>query len=765
MSAGPTGSEGADSRTSRLQQLASSQKSVRLLVLAAVEAAVLLAATAQAATWSIAVLAMVLLPVGAWVSWRNRNKNNVLLKILISVGAVAALVRFFGQLTGLLSFEDARVPLADLFLVVQVLHGFDLPRRRDLGFTFASSLTLVALAAAGSRSTSFLFVLLPWMALAATTSLVLTHAQVTERLQHSVRLWKPAAGAQLVSGRRWAAVRRQLRLAVPVLVAASLVFTLLPRTAQARFGGLPFSGLNRDTTQPGDGIVNPDSGGGPSQGNPGQDSAVGGYAGFADQTQIGVAPKLTDELVMRVRANSPQLWRGVVFDTYSYGGLWSRSDETPKRRSGLPVVLDPPLAPDAQLTELHQTYELVGSAPNLIFAVPTPVEVFSSAMAVDPYSSGTLTTPGPQDAGTVYSVVSMVNTTPPSELRQAGSLQQRLGVLQQAVEERGAQPVHRRLDELQQLQQRYTQTPADLDPRVGELAAEVTAGVSGPYAKAEAVQDWLGANTEYALVDVNTPAGADVVSHFLFESQAGWCEPIASSMVMMLRTQGVPARYVTGFVPGLRNPFTGWFEVKQSDAHSWVEVYVAGQGWVPFDPTSRVPGASSLYSQTTESSSLAADFLGFVGEKFAQVLSQVGLPKLPPLSALAAAAGVVVLVALGLVWRRRKVADRGFVGRSLRLLSRAGAGWQPAETPRQWRARLDVEQPEFAGRLSEQLDTVVTVVEAERYASSGRSGLSSDAEQAMNRFEVELSWPVIVWRNLRQRLPGVQPHEPTKDVS
>ena len=60
----------------------------------------------------------------------------------------------------------------------------------------------------------------------------------------------------------------------------------------------------------------------------------------------------------------------------------------------------------------------------------------------------------------------------------------------------------------------------------------------------------------------------------------------------MLRTLGIPTRLVTGYGPGERNPLTGYFEVKQSDAHAWVEVFYPGIGWVPYDPTFGVPEAA-----------------------------------------------------------------------------------------------------------------------------------------------------------------------------
>ncbi len=138
----------------------------------------------------------------------------------------------------------------------------------------------------------------------------------------------------------------------------------------------------------------------------------------------------------------------------------------------------------------------------------------------------------------------------------------------------------------------YLQLPDDLPDRVGELAAHVTRGRSSWFDRVIAVQSWLQANTRYDLDVPRDPEGVDAVDHFLFETRRGYCEQIATSMALMLRTLGIPTRLVTGYGPGQRNPLTGYFEVKHSDAHAWLEVYYPGVGWVQYDPTFGVPEAA-----------------------------------------------------------------------------------------------------------------------------------------------------------------------------
>jgi transglutaminase-like putative cysteine protease len=82
--------------------------------------------------------------------------------------------------------------------------------------------------------------------------------------------------------------------------------------------------------------------------------------------------------------------------------------------------------------------------------------------------------------------------------------------------------------------------------------------------------------------------GADPVDEFLYGSRAGFCEHYAGAFVFLMRAAGVPARVVTGYQGGEMNPLDGYLTVRQSDAHAWAEVWLAGRGWVRVDPTAAV---------------------------------------------------------------------------------------------------------------------------------------------------------------------------------
>lgn len=123
-----------------------------------------------------------------------------------------------------------------------------------------------------------------------------------------------------------------------------------------------------------------------------------------------------------------------------------------------------------------------------------------------------------------------------------------------------------------------------LDARIPKLAEQITVDSPSNYDKAVAVEQYLSTHFGYTL-EMSRSLPADPLANFLFERKKGHCEYFASSMAVMLRTLGIPSRIVTGFRGGEFNDLTGQYVVRASDAHSWVEAYFPGSGWVSFDPT------------------------------------------------------------------------------------------------------------------------------------------------------------------------------------
>jgi transglutaminase-like putative cysteine protease len=133
----------------------------------------------------------------------------------------------------------------------------------------------------------------------------------------------------------------------------------------------------------------------------------------------------------------------------------------------------------------------------------------------------------------------------------------------------------------------YLELPP-MDPRVTNLAAQITGSVPTPYEKAAAIEEYLRTKFAYTLEMVPTD---DPIPFFLFQRKKGHCEYFASAMAVMLRTQGIPSRIVNGFRNGELSDVTGSYIVRGRDAHSWVEAFIPGRGWVEFDPT---PAAAPL---------------------------------------------------------------------------------------------------------------------------------------------------------------------------
>ena len=140
---------------------------------------------------------------------------------------------------------------------------------------------------------------------------------------------------------------------------------------------------------------------------------------------------------------------------------------------------------------------------------------------------------------------------------------------------------------------RYLQLPESTTDRVLELARELTATAPTPYDRAVAIEQYLR-TFEYTL-DVPTPGvGQDIADYFLFELQKGYCDYYATSMVVLARAAGLPARLVVGYVSGSYDYFNARYVITEAEAHAWVEVYFPEVGWIEFEPTGGRPPIERL---------------------------------------------------------------------------------------------------------------------------------------------------------------------------
>ncbi len=153
--------------------------------------------------------------------------------------------------------------------------------------------------------------------------------------------------------------------------------------------------------------------------------------------------------------------------------------------------------------------------------------------------------------------------------------------------------------------QRYVQLPETLPERVYELTREITAGAETPYEKVKAIESYLRTNYTYTNTpDESEASSEDFVDRFLFEVREGYCDYFSTAMTVMVRTLDLPARWVKGYSTGVLDEESSMlyeqmirfgdaanagmeltYIVRNADAHSWVEVYFEGYGWVMFEPT------------------------------------------------------------------------------------------------------------------------------------------------------------------------------------
>ncbi|UIJ68390.1 DUF3488 and transglutaminase-like domain-containing protein [Bacillus cereus] len=140
---------------------------------------------------------------------------------------------------------------------------------------------------------------------------------------------------------------------------------------------------------------------------------------------------------------------------------------------------------------------------------------------------------------------------------------------------------------------KYTQLPESLPQRVKDLAVNLTNDKDNRYDKVLAIEDYFTDNSfTYESTNVLFPAKSqDYVDQFLFDTKSGYCNNFSTSMIVLLRSAGIPARWVKGYTEGtLDNTLASAegadvYTITNDNAHSWVEVYFPGYGWIPFEPT------------------------------------------------------------------------------------------------------------------------------------------------------------------------------------
>lgn len=294
----------------------------------------------------------------------------------------------------------------------------------------------------------------------------------------------------------------------------------------------------------------------------------------ADLFKLGQRAILGDSVIFQVKLPDlhheiPYYWRARVFDQYA-NGQWSTSPASSQE-----------VLPDRSFFELNEgsttqpstfTFSLLQGR---ISTLLTPAQTTSVSRPVFlTYFQTDVTSLDPLllrsraviQAGESYQVQAFISNPTQAELRLA------LG------------------DYPDWVKRHYLQLPANLAPRIRNLATQLTADQPTEYDRAQAITTYLRREIRYSQVVPRPPLGADLLEWFLFDYKQGYCNYYATAEVVLLRSAGIPARLVVGFAQGqLDLKEKDLAHILQKDAHAWPEVWFPGIGWVAFEPTVSQP--------------------------------------------------------------------------------------------------------------------------------------------------------------------------------
>ena len=449
-------------------------------------------------------------------------------------------------------------------------------------------------------------------------------------------------------------------------------------------------------------------------------------SGFSDTVEIGSigSVKRDSTIVMRVEVHGtattgggPLYLRGMALEEYD-GMRWKRTTRRNfllrKTPSGVFNVGRP------SGSVLEQKILLEPLSTDVLFGATHPVRISVTFPNLWTDGSGSVHLPSPPLSRIEYRVWSSDAALPPGP--------------------EGVTPVHTDLSYIEN-------GPAGA--RLKKLSLDVTDGMASAVDKAEAVKRYLEKNYSYTL-DPGEGDGVNPIDDFLFYTKEGYCEHFASSFVLLLRAAGVPARLVTGFLQGEWNSLGDYYIVRQSDAHSWAEVYVEGEGWKTFDPTPPVglaPPASRssafLYLDLMrlkwsryiisftfmDQKRIAENLEGHSARLMREFKSRFSTPPELPARALMLFGGIALLVAaVFMKTRGHRLAGTAsrvpwFYIEMLRILEKKGIRRGKAETPM-----------EFALRVGDpEVRAVTHAYEVERYG--GRKLGGEEASRVRGQLE------------------------------
>ena len=431
--------------------------------------------------------------------------------------------------------QEALLPgiLARLILSLSAIKLLQRKSDRDWIFLYIMAFFQVLLAAGLSISALYLFAFIMFVFFMV-ASIILFEMRKTDRsVSEGATVKRETGGSRLKLPGIGRIPATSVILIAAIVALAAPIFFLIPRVGGAGLGSDPGGLTSR--------------------------------AGFSDKVQLGGSGRIqqSDQVVMRVRlegndATGNLKWRGIALDTFD-GQVWSRSRPNSRepRTKGEREIIQVDYATGRESLLLQTVYLEPLDTP-VLFAAPRAVGVQGNFPMLMRDGYGSIYFQG-QGQRVSYKVLS--DTSLP------GAGQLRL--------DRGRYPVQFNP---------YLQLPSSLDPRIERLTSSLTANAHSKYDAAAVVENYL--QTQFGYTLEQKAGGNDPLSDFLFNVREGHCEYFATAMALMLRTQGIATRVVTGFQQGEYNETADVFVVRQLNAHAWVEVYFPGEEvWVPFDPT------------------------------------------------------------------------------------------------------------------------------------------------------------------------------------
>ncbi len=595
-------------------------------------------------------------------AWRRRKRPRALQALIAGMMFLGVAYFIFDSVAGLFG---ANLPQANLVMILVAVTSFDLTTRRNLYSSLWMSLALVYLAAVFAWDYQFAAFVVLWVG-------CLLGFWISANLERigAPRLelpWRPVGIA--LAGALLAGVAGFGLLPQPSISPSGPLVISLP--ANVQFSGLeqPAAPLVQFATDP---------------------------SGKSGNVDLRFRGRLGSAIVMYIRTGAPAYWRGLTFDQYR-NGTWVVSAAAAGRFRTFHAYVDSRnlgnTASGPQLGDFVQTVRVVRSIPGVIYAAAPVQSLYYPAAQVRADAFGDFYAPAPHRAGTTYSVVSHLPDYTPASLR--------------VVE----------LDIPAPVDGSYLDR-GNLSPRAAALAHTYLDGFDPRTQRYDAVialARHLQADYRYTLATPPAPAGVDPVDYFLFDARYGYCEMFATAAALMLRSQGIPTRLVTGYDPGEYNPTLDQTIVRESDAHAWIEAFFPGHGWVPVDPTPSFPAlAATRFPERWAASGLAHLIPHLALGAPTAALTGIGaLALLPGLAALAAVLVVGLLWLRGRRlprWRARSPSEAELIRLYDRLQRRLGRRRAPPETPNEYRRRV------ATGELDELLVEVTAAVNRGVYA-------------------------------------------------